>query len=259
LIAEKLSFDLLLLLLSLIAGSYFIWNIKKTGKKPYVRTLAALEALPELVGRAAEMGRPIHFAGGQCGFTSPWVTVIPGIVNHLLVYGEVVRIAAPTNTRVIYTCGDPSNIPVAQDIAMTNAIKAGNPEYELDTRFISTNPRSYMSGIMGIVAREKISGQIGFLGGEETLTAVYAAAEVGALQIGGGTFIPNLCWQVTGCDYVLLGEEIMACSAILGDDPSMSGSIAGEDVIKILSMIIIILGAVLVTSGSTWLKDILVL
>jgi hypothetical protein len=259
LIAAKLSFDLVLLLLCVVVCTYFIWNIKKTGKKPYFRPLAALEALPELVGRAAEMGKPIHFAGGQCGFTSPWVTVIPGIVNHLLVYGEVVRLAAPTNTRVIYTAGDPSNIPVADDIGMTNAIKAGNPEYQLDTRFISTNPRSYMSGIMGIVAREKIAAQIGFLGGEETLTAVYAASEIGALQIGGGTFVPNLCWHVTGADYVLLGEEVMACSAILGDDPSMSGSLAGEDVVKIVCMLIIVLGAVLVTSGSTWLKDILVI
>jgi len=249
-IKQGQTFNLLLVIFATVVAIYFITTIKKTGKRPYIRPIPAVQALPELVGRAAEMGRPIHFAGGQGGLSSTWSSGIASIMNSLLVYGEIVRLAAPTNTRVIYTTGDTANLPVAEDIGLAAAVKAGHPEYKQDLRFISSNPRSYMSGIMGIVAREKVASQFSLLGGEETLTAVYIAAQVGAMQIGGTTFIPNASWYVTGSDYFLIGEECVALSAIFGEDPSMTGCIMGEDIVKIFYIILISLSAIAITAGN---------
>ncbi|MGI6666879.1 MAG: DUF6754 domain-containing protein [Bacillota bacterium] len=41
----------------------------RQGKPPQIRTLAALEAIDEGIGRATEMGRPVHFSAGVGNLT----------------------------------------------------------------------------------------------------------------------------------------------------------------------------------------------
>jgi len=158
---------------------------------------------------------------------------------------------------VIHTLADPASLPIAEDIGSTAAGAAGHPEYKQDLRFLSTEPRVYMAGIMGIIAREKIAAQVSLAGAEETLTIVDAATTVGAMQIGGSSGNLNVCWYVTGCDYFMIGEENYAIAAILGDDPSISGSLAGEDIVKILLLALIIIGSIMATSANKWLINLI--
>jgi len=62
LLTERL-FSLALVLL--LAGSliYGAWRAR-SGRMPPIRKIAALEALSEIIGRATEMGRPVHLTAG---------------------------------------------------------------------------------------------------------------------------------------------------------------------------------------------------
>jgi len=254
-IATNLTFDLILLLFATALGIYFIERSKR-GKKPYVRHLPAIDALPELIGRATEMGRPIHFTPGQCGIATTF-SIAPNMAG-LLVLGEIARLAVPYNIKIICTVAQPDVIPVAEEIMISAAAGAGHPGYKPDVRYLSTSPRSYMSGIMGLIAREKIAGNV-MVGmcGEESLTTLDAGVTVGAMQIGGTASSSNAAWFITACDYFLIDEEITATAAFLGDDPSISGSLAGEDISKFLAIALIIIGALLATAGNPWLKNII--
>ena len=54
----------LLLLIFSLAILFFIYRAKK-GRLPSFRKIAGLDAIQEAVGRATEMGRPVHFTTGM--------------------------------------------------------------------------------------------------------------------------------------------------------------------------------------------------
>ncbi|MBE0633051.1 hypothetical protein IH574_00640 [Candidatus Bathyarchaeota archaeon] len=58
-------------------------------KLPQFRRLSGLDALPEMVGRAAEMNRPVHFTTGLGDLTS---TVAPQLVAGLAVLAHVAEL-----------------------------------------------------------------------------------------------------------------------------------------------------------------------
>ena len=56
---------LLLILLLASFGLFYYYMLQvKGGKKYKVRTFPAVTAIPEAVGRAAEMGKPVYFSTG---------------------------------------------------------------------------------------------------------------------------------------------------------------------------------------------------
>jgi hypothetical protein len=54
---------------------------------------------------------------------------------------------------------------------------------------------------------------------------------------------------VVACDYTLIGEEMFAASSYLNPEPQMMGSLKGEDFLKAVIMIFLIVMAVLGTVG----------
>jgi len=258
LIAKGLIFDFLLLVLCSALTVLYVQRVKK-GKKPYIRPMGAISALPELVGRAAEMGRPIHFTSGRVGMTSfsAGTSAAPTIAA-LLVLGELSKIGAEPGVSIIATTGEAEVLPVAEEIVISAVTAAGHPEMKPDVRFLSNQLRSYISGCMGIISREKVAGNvvIGMIG-MESLYLLDAGLDVGAMQIGGSASDSNAPWFVCAADYFLIGEEIIATAAYLGGDPTVVGSVAGEDVVKIIIMAIMMVGSILVTAGMPWLTELL--
>ncbi|MEM3885933.1 MAG: DUF6754 domain-containing protein, partial [Candidatus Methanomethylicia archaeon] len=62
---------------------------------------------------------------------------------------------------------------------------------------------------------------------------------------------------VVATDYCLIGEEIFAAGAYLSKDPAMIGSIVAQDIGKIISLILIVLGILIGLSGSKIIVDLL--
>jgi hypothetical protein len=62
-----------------------------------------------------------------------------------------------------------------------------------------------------------------------------------------------------GCDYFLMGEEVFAAGAFCRRDPTQLGALLGQDISKLIAIIVIVLGAALVALGSNAVINILTL
>jgi hypothetical protein len=80
---------------------------------------------------------------------------------------------------------------------------------------------------------------------------------LGAIQIAGTAVMPQIPFFVVACDYCLIGEEVYAVSAYLDREPETLGTIAGQDVAKAMAAVLIVIGSIAVTLGSTFLVDLL--
>jgi len=64
-------------------------------------------------------------------------------------------------------------------------------------------------------------------------------------------------WFATICDYVLFGEEVYAAGAVLSEDPTQIGGLAGQDLGKMLAFGLMALGIVLYLVGQSWLANLM--
>src|SRR5262245_18528477 len=83
----------------------------------------------------------------------------------------------------------------------------------------------------------------------ESLLLTETGASTGAIQIAGTDSDHQLPFFVTTCDYALIGEELYAASAYLSREPVQVGTLRGQDIGKGFILIVIVLGAVLATTG----------
>jgi hypothetical protein len=81
----------------------------------------------------------------------------------------------------------------------------------------------------------------------ESMQLAETGCRVGAMQISGTANQLQLPFFIVATDYCLIGEEIFAASAFLTGDLSQISSIAGQDVGRILGVLLMVIGAALST------------
>jgi hypothetical protein len=89
----------------------------------------------------------------------------------------------------------------------------------------------------------------------ESLQLAETGARVGAMQIAGTANTSQIPFFLVATDYCLIGEEIYSAGAYLTNDAPLIASLAGQDVGRIIAVILGLLGAITVTMGSTILLD----
>lgn len=249
---ELVNFNLanLFIIGCLIAGAvtYFIAHARR-GKKLFIRKIAGLEAIDEAIGRATEMGRPILFVPGINDMDD--VQTIAGIT----LLGRVAKVVADYDIKI--------NMPVSRSIVMTTAretikeayMGAGRPDAYNDdmVRYITDEQFGYVAAVDGIMVREKPATCF-YLGAfyAESLILAETGNSIGAIQIAGTAQPAQLPFFVAACDYTLIGEELFAASAYLSNEPKQLGSLKGQDVGKLLAMVVIIIGVVAATISQSW-------
>ena len=80
------------------------------------KRLAGLDAIPEAVGRAVEMGRPVHFTPGGSGLTGVRGTHIQA---GLVIGGHVASYCARLGAHLIMSLAAPAQIPLTEEIYRT--------------------------------------------------------------------------------------------------------------------------------------------
>ena len=155
--------------------------------------------------------------------------------------------------RLIVPIAQPDVMPLASDIVRQAYLAAGKPQEfkaEEQIRYLSPDQFAWTVGIQGLAEREKPAANImiGYFAAEAMILAE-SLARVGALQVGGLTNTFQIPFFVASCDFVLIGEEIFAAGAYLSKDSKAIGSIAGEDLFKIVAIITIIAGTILSLLG----------
>ena len=84
----------------------------------------------------------------------------------------------------------------------------------------------------------------------ESLLLAENGNSIGAIQIAGTAESSQLPFFVAACDYTLIGEEFFAASAYLSGEPMQLGSLFGQDLVKIASIALLVVGVAVATVGS---------
>lgn len=239
--------------IALFVLTYVMIQRARAGLKiPEIRPIPGLEAFEEAVGRATEMGRPVHITNyyealGDYNTYAWW-----SYLSH------VAKLCASYDTRVINTNSDYLSMVVNEEIIRQAYLEAGRPDAfnRDDVRFLSDWQFGYTMGVAGIVAREKPAAQflIGYFYAESLIIAE-AGNLVGAVQIGATTNTTQIPFFVAACDYTLIGEEYYAGAALLSKEPVIYGSVVAEDLMRFVFYVLIIAGSVLATFKIDALKN----
>lgn len=198
----------------------------RRGRELFLRKIAGLEAIDDAVGRATEMGRPILFVPGISGIADI------ATIAALNILQGIAKKAAQYDTPLIVPNRDPIVYTVAREIVKEAYSDVGRPDaFNPDSVFfITTNQFAYVSGVNGIMLREKPATNF-FLGMfyAESLLLAETGNIAGSIQIAGTDASAQLPFFITACDYTIIGEELYAASAYLSREPNLLGTIKAQD------------------------------
>lgn len=252
-VARSLSLAFLLLCCGIIY--YRIRQQRRGAPLPWMKPIAALTAIDEAIGRATEMGRPIHFSPGVGGIVDEEAGQVLAGLQFL---GYLAEQAGRYHIPLIATMRNPVVHTMAEEIAREGFTRAGAPEeFTPETvRFLSDAQFAYAAGVLGIFKRERPAANV-MIGAwfAESMMLAEAAANIGAISIGGTARLFQIPFLVVTCDYCLIGEEIFAGGAYLAKERVQLGSLMGQDICKLLCAVILVAGTVLATAGVTVMGD----
>lgn len=230
----------LLIFIALVAVLVTTIVSAQAGRLPFIRRIAGLNAIDEAVGRATELGRPILFSTGLAGL---------GIVTlqALAVASHVARSAVRYGTRMIMPVCDQTMMPLTEEVMREVYTSEGRPDaYRAeDIRYLSDRQFAYAAGVTGILHREKVAAN--FLFGQffaEALILAENGQAVGAIQVAGTPDLLQIPFFVVTCDYTIIGDEYYAATAYLSREPTQLGSLVGQDLGKIMLLLLIIVGMI---------------
>ena len=228
-----------------------ITRSRKGLKVPAIRKVSGLEALDEAIGRATELGQPVHYSPGIGDFQNAQT------LASFAILGYVARMCAKYDTRLITTNRNPVVYSVTEEIVHQAFVAEGRSDSFVadDVRFMSDDQFAYASGVLGIMAREHVATNV-MMGAfwAESLIFAEAGAISGAIQIAGTANTHQIPFFVAACDYALIGEELYAASAYLSKDPVLIGNLVGQDFGKIFGVVIILIGTIMATMGNNSLS-----
>ena len=89
----------------------------------------------------------------------------------------------------------------------------------------------------------------------EALILAETGNSVGAMQVAGTDSTIQLSFFMVACDYTLIGEELFAASGYLTEDSKILASVKVQDYLKVIIVILLVVGAIMATFGSSVLSD----
>lgn len=224
---------------------FILWKIfsARRGRELFIRRIPGLSVLDEAVGRATEMGRPMLYAPGLSGLDIVGLQAV-AIMSH------VIKRAANYSTRVIVPLCDPILYTVAEEVAKDAYSTQGVPEQFIpeDIRYLTSQQFAWASGVVGILHRENPATV--FLFGyyaAESLIIAENGQMIGAIQVAGTPSVTQIPFFLAACDYTIIGDEYYAASAYLSREPTLLGSLVGQDYGKLLMVGLVLIGVIGVT------------
>jgi hypothetical protein len=223
---------------------------------PTFRKLAGLDAIPEMVGRAAETGKPVHFTTGLGELNT---NVASQLVAGLSVLAYVSEMCANLGVKIIYSVYQSQVMPIATELmksAYTSAGRLEDFDAEYQIRFLSDSQFAYASAVQGIAEREHPAANI-MIGPFYAESMLFAETfyRIGSIQLAGTARGYQIPFFAVVCDYLLIAEEIYAAGAYLSKDPILAGS--GQDIGKFIALALMIVGLILTALGNPAITNLL--
>ncbi len=213
-----------------------------------LRSIPAYESIRQLTSQATESGYPIQvtMGTGRIG-TESTADALMGLV----VFDYVARSAAISNQPVQATAGDGTLLAGAQGILQVARAETGYPERYTgkEVSFYGPTSLAYAAGTLATLRDRRYLGNL-FFGGFDSggLWISEAAADRGFTQIGGTPDPAAESLLAASLDETVVGEDVYAAGAYL-HRPSHLGSLAAQDILRIVIVLSIIVGVVMVSLG----------
>lgn len=218
--------------------------------KPFgvMRSFPAMEHIDEAVGRAAEMGTAVHATPGQGNLYGPKAAIE---ISAISITALIAESCAKRNVPLIISCNQSDVYQLTMSSVRDAYDRAGYPErfVENDVIFVSPDWNAWCQWIMSHLMSTKpaTNFMFGDYYGQIVLLAE-SGVRAGCYQIAGSPDIQYM-WPLT-CDYFTIGEELFAAGAYASGDPVLLGSIAGQDMLKIALLILMVAGIIARLVGS---------
>lgn len=232
---------------------YYMWRAKK-GHVPQLQRLPAVDALEEGVGRAVEMGRPVHFVTTMGELQGGGTDLSEKVLGYY-VMEHVAEMCASQNAQLYVSEADPLAIGYIRETLRSAYEKAGWPE-GLREDMIAWFPWTSMAFALPNWFQTLKPGANYMMGNLYFCTVIVAEAGAlgGAFQVGYG----QTEFLIASCEYVLIADEYYATTAYLSKKPSLVAGIAGNDYVKMLLLTAFVASLFLFNIGIkdivAWLK-----
>ena len=235
---------LAVIIVLLVFVSYYTFQAQR-GKEMFIRRISGLSAIEDAVGRATEMGRGVLYVPGIADMDD--IQTIAGVT----ILGHVARKTAEYDTDLYAPMTRSFVMSVAHEVVKQAYMEKGRVDaYRADRiNYLTDDQFGYVAGVGGIMMRDKPAACF-YLGTfyAESLILAETGNSIGAIQIAEPSQIP---FFVAACDYTLIGEELFAASAYLSKNPREVGSLKGQDMVKVVIIVAIIIGTLLETLAAT--------
>lgn len=241
---DRVAILVFMLIFSSAVLLYTRWARK--GKELFVRKIPGIAAVEEAVGRATEMGKPVLFIPGISDVDE--IETIAG----LSILGRVAKITAQYDTPLSVPVRYPMVLAAGQEVVEQSYLEVGRHDsYDRDTvRYVAGEQFAFTATVNGWMVREKPAANI-YMGAffAESLLLAETGNAAGAIQIAGTARPEQLPFFIAACDYTLMGEELYAASSYLSREPLLLGGLKGQDFVKVLIILAIILGIIMTRLG----------
>ncbi|MEE8391858.1 MAG: DUF6754 domain-containing protein [Anaerolineae bacterium] len=223
----------------------------KKGPSPSVRSLPAFRDLQTEVEYAAESGSAIHIALGSGGlYGEDTITSLAG----LQVVESLVDTAVSYNTPPVITVGDPTLLPLVQDVLRRAYERNGIAKmYDPNqVRFIAPSPVAYAAGAAYVVATENVTSNVmvGAFGSEVSLIAD-AGARRDLPQLAAAAAPAAIGALYPAIDRLAVGEELYAAGAQMTEKRPYLISLVTQDILRLV-LVLAILGSAVIAFLSNW-------
>lgn len=217
-----------------------------------LRAIPAYTSLTPLVGAAIEANRPVHLSAGSAGLGGE--NTVLALANAELFY-RVAQQAAIGATPPLITTSDTTAIPLSYDTLRRAYESRGllGGYRASSVRWYPAGPRSlaYAAVLTASISVNNVNTNIlvGSFGPELALVAEAAARRDQAV-IAASDQLDGQAVAYAMSDQPLIGEEIFAAPAYLGDEASFRAALVTQDLLRWLLIIgIVVLSVATVDEG----------
>lgn len=219
-------------------------------KSPSVfREVAALTRLRRAAGLAVEDGTRLHISLGRGGLVSLRGAASLSALALLRQIGEQTSIS---DRPPVATSGDPVLAALSQDTLQAACQSAGVDELFQSTsgRLSGLTPFSYAAGAMTVARQEQVSADVvvGDFGAEVGLLTEASERENATLIAATSEPSAQAILFVSATE-PLVGEELFAAPAYIGNNPAQRASLQVQDILRWLIILALLAGAVLKMVG----------
>jgi len=219
-----------------------------------LREIAAFQRLPAMIGEAIESNRPVHVSLGSAGLGGE--TTLVTLANAELMY-QVTRRAVIGTAAPIFTVGDASALPLAQDTlrrayasrSIVSSAPYGSARWYPGRGYAL----AFAAALTATVVDDKVGANVlGGSFGTELALVGYAVARRNQSILATSDQLEGQAVAWVMSDEALIGEEVFTAGAYLGESSAQIGGVVTQDVLRWL-LILAILVPTVIALGNTFL------